>query len=209
MNCKRETMATVSGVLQVVMILCFLVLSTGAAAQVQSTSGISGLVTDPSGALVVGASVTATNEDTAEARKSVTNSAGFYSFTSIPPGTYTVTVESSGFSTVVVSHRAVLAAQPAIVDVSLQLGQQSERVDVSAAGAELVSPASAEIAATITPTLVSSVPIIRQNFIDLLTLVPGAVPQDASVGGMAISMMGPSDNSVQAGGEFTPTGIFL
>jgi len=189
--------------------ICTLAVSFTSQAQVQTTSGISGRITDPSHALVPGASVTAKNEDTGEVRRTSANSSGFYSFASLPPGQYTVTVKCATFQTALVTHRQILAAQPAIVDVELRLGSTNEQVTVSAAGSELITPSSAELATSIAPILVSSVPVIRESFLGVLTMVPGAAPQNVNVGGIATSMMAGSDNNVQIGNEFNPTGVFL
>jgi len=188
---------------------CCLIVPITTQGQVQTTSGISGRVTDASGALIVGASVTATNEGTGEARKTATNTAGYYSFTSLSPGPYTVKVKCASFQTSVVTHRQILAAQPAIVDVALQVGSTNDQVTVSAAGSELITRSSAELAASIEPKLMSSAPVIRQSFLGLLTLVPGAAPQNVNVGGLGTSMMASSDNNVLIGNETTPTGVFL
>jgi uncharacterized surface anchored protein len=78
-------------------------LATAVSAQ-ETTGSISGTITDPTGALIKGAKVTLTNTDRGDVeRRLTTNSAGFYTATALPLGTYSVMVEDSGFETEVVT----------------------------------------------------------------------------------------------------------
>src|SRR5258708_588851 len=96
--------------------VCLLLLAIPMQAQVETSSSINGAVTDNTGAVVVGAAVTVKNQGTGEARNRVTNSAGYYSFPSLAPGTYAITVSMTGFKTVVVIDRVIQVAQAAHVD---------------------------------------------------------------------------------------------
>src|SRR5579863_4687162 len=113
-----------------VAIVCLLVLATNGKAQVQTTTSISGTVSDPSGAMVPNAMVTITNQGTGAEQTSKTNASGFYSFPSLVPGTYRIAVTKSGFKTAVVTGRVADVAQPARVDVKLQLGSTAQTVRV-------------------------------------------------------------------------------
>src|SRR6185437_11917912 len=68
-------------------------------AQVQTTTSITGTVTDPQGAVLAGASVRVTNQNTGAIRDSTTGADGVYSFPSLPGGTYSITVSAHGFKT--------------------------------------------------------------------------------------------------------------
>src|SRR5689334_12482780 len=114
-------------------------------AQVETSTSIRGLVTDPSGAAVPGATITIRNTATNETRTVTTDESGFYAFPSIVPGTYDVTVSQSGFKKAEVTGRVAQVSESAQVDVRLEVGQTTESVTVSAAGAELLSTSSAEV----------------------------------------------------------------
>ena len=186
--------------------VCLLLLTIPIQAQVETTSSISGTVTDSTGAVVGGAAVTVKNQGTGEARNRVTNSTGYYSFPSLSPGTYSITVSMTGFKTVVVSDRVIQVAQPASVDVTLAVGAAAQTVNVSAAGAELISTTSSEISGTISPTLVENLPLNSHNMFDLAVLTPGTSPQYLSLSQISFSQK--SLNYVGAAGTFVASGIF-
>src|SRR6267143_1586991 len=193
--------------LSMLLLVCLLPLAIPIQAQVETSSSINGTVTDSTGAVVVGAAVTVKNQDTGETRKAVTNSTGYYSFPSLPPGTYTTTVSMAGFKTVVVTDRVIQVAQPASVDVTLSVGATAQTVNVSAAGAELISTTSSEISGTINPTLVENLPLNSHNMFDLAVLTPGTSPQYLTTN-YQISFSQQSLNYVGAAGTFVTSGIF-
>src|SRR5262249_32694909 len=133
------------------------------------------------------------------------NSQGVYSFQSLPAGRYTIVVSASGFKTLTIADR-VETAQPAHVDIRLELGSTSEQVTVSAEGAELINTASAEVTGSVTPQLVENIPLGRGNVFDLLQLTPGVVPQYA---GQNLSFAARSLNFVDAGNTFQSSGAFI
>src|SRR5258706_9744495 len=90
------------------------------------TASIRGTVTDPSSAAVAGAKVTVTNEDTGLTRSVTTNSAGIYSFTELPVGTYKIAVESAGFNPAVRSKIGLNVADARAVDVQLTTHEADE-----------------------------------------------------------------------------------
>ena len=85
-------------------------------AQVQTTTSITGTVTDPQGAVLAGASVRVTNQNTGAIRDSTTGADGVYSFPSLPGGIYSITVSAHGFKTAAITDRKVETAQPAQLD---------------------------------------------------------------------------------------------
>ena len=199
----------VEGILRLGLFL-WLVVAIGtvtAKGQVETTSRINGTVSDPSGAVVPGATVTVKNEGTGATREATTDAGGSYSFPSLPPGTYAITVSQSGFKKAEVTGRVIQVAQPAQVDLTLQLGTTSETITVSGAGAELISTTSAEVSGTVNSTLVTEIPLKRQNFFELLALIPGTTRQDLNIS--SLSFVGQALNFVQAGNTFTASGIFV
>ncbi|MHB8652574.1 MAG: carboxypeptidase regulatory-like domain-containing protein [Terriglobia bacterium] len=99
----------------------------------QPTGTLRGQVVDPSGAVIPGATVTATNRDTALSQTTATTSAGNYVFPGLLPGKYTVSVERPGFKGSSLSDVAVVANQMNEADLRLELGQTTQSVEVTAA----------------------------------------------------------------------------
>src|SRR5262245_301871 len=178
-------------------------------AQVDTSTSIRGLVTDTTGAAVPGAKVVIQNTGTGEERSTVSDSSGSYSFPSVVPGRYDISVSHPGFKRGEVKNRVAQVSQPAQVDVVLQVGEVSESVTVSAEGAELISTSSAEVAGTIVNKLVDNLPLNGRNFFDLATVLPHVSLQNISP---QSSFAGFSQNAVlgnsQSGPLFRAAGIF-
>src|SRR2546427_4092738 len=202
---------------KLVLKFCLLVWSSGvlgtvaAMAQVETTSRISGIVTDPTGAVIPGVSVVVRNQNTGAMRDVTTDATGYYSVVSLLPGTYTVTVTKDGFKKAAVTGQVLDVASPVKLDFTLELGTTSQKVTVSAAGAELVTTTTSEVSGTINQTLLNEIPFKRQNFFDILVLTPGAVPATLEPVN-SMSFVGTSLNQVKTGtgtGEQTQAGIFV
>src|ERR1051326_2454936 len=110
----------------IVLTMVTLLMALPSWAQVGSSS-ITGLVTDSSGAVVAGAKVQAKNEGTAAVFEGVTTNTGNYTFASLPPGPYTVTVSQKGFQTMVSVHNVLTVGAPLVVDLTLRVGAQKDR----------------------------------------------------------------------------------
>src|ERR1700681_4406039 len=95
------------------------------------TGTILGTVTDPTGAIISGATVTAKNIATNETRTFTTDAEGFYRFSALPSGIYTVTATSPSFRTAVVSNLELDVNMQARTDITMQVGNISERVEVA------------------------------------------------------------------------------
>ena len=105
-------------------VICFLIVSNQPAVQAQTSFGtITGIVTDPSGAVVAGAKVTIANVDTNGVREFQTDPSGTYNVPSLPPGHYVVKVEASGFSTQQGTPLTLAADQTARIDFKLTVGE--------------------------------------------------------------------------------------
>ena len=118
--------------------LAFLLLFSAAGLRAQTTNGsIQGTVTDPSGAPVGGASVTARNLDTGLTVATVTSDAGLYSLANLPPGRYSVTVEGPNMKNYVREGVTVQTGSTVSLDIQMQLGGVSENVTVSADASQL------------------------------------------------------------------------
>ncbi|MBP6005020.1 MAG: carboxypeptidase regulatory-like domain-containing protein [Pyrinomonadaceae bacterium] len=137
-----------------------------------SNGAIAGVVTDPVGAVIPAASVTATNTQTAVSRKSTTNDAGSYLISNLETGTYTIKVEASAFQNTTISDVPVKAGETTRVDVSLNVGSTNSVVTVSADVA-VIDTSSSSVAMTITGQRISVLPK-GVNFSSILKLAPGA-----------------------------------
>lgn len=102
-------------------------------AQLAGEGAIQGRLTDPSGAVIPGASVKAINSATGMSTTTSSTGAGFYLLTPLPPGTYTVTVMDKGFATTTQQHIVVDAARTATVNLTLKIGAQTQQITVTAA----------------------------------------------------------------------------
>jgi hypothetical protein len=139
------------------------------------TGSISGIVTDPSGALVVGATVTAVNTQTGVRAVIHTDKSGFYNFQDLSVGTYDLQVEQKGFRTFQQS-RIVIDANSAIrIDVKLELGEVTEKVTVESQAVH-VETQSTQMGEVINSQKMTAVPLNGRDFTNLLSLQPGVVP---------------------------------
>src|SRR6266481_428447 len=134
---------------------------------------IIGTTTDPSGAGVPNAQVTATDTEKGVSQTTTTNDSGNYSFTNLTPGTYKITVEDKGFKTAVQSNVPVIVGQSTTVNVTLQVGATTETVVVDAAP-PLIETDRASVSTDLTAEQVTSLPILDRNFTELELLLPGA-----------------------------------
>ncbi|MPY88770.1 MAG: hypothetical protein GEU99_12680 [Luteitalea sp.] len=173
--------------------------------QVQTTTAIVGTVQDATGAVLPGVTVTIVHEATGVSRERVTNDAGDYSFQSLQPGTYTVRAELEGFRPAVITDREALVAIPAEVDIRLELGDVTEEITISAAGAELLNTTTAELATTIDEQLVDNMPTESRNYFDVLALAPNTSPQYLSMGSLTFGQH--SLRRVNAAGSFESSGV--
>ena len=135
---------------------------------------ISGFVRDPSGAVVPGAKVEATNAGTKEPRRTVTNSDGYYVFPQLAVGTYDLAVEAPGFKRFVKSGLSLNAEAKVSSDVDLTVGASNESVEVTASSAS-VQIDSAQVATTIETRQMQDLTLNGRNPIYLAALSPGVV----------------------------------
>ncbi len=140
---------------------------------------ISGTVTDPSAAIVPGAQVALLNSATGVTLHTVTSSAGLYSFISLNPGKYKVTVSQKGFANVVRGNITVDLDQVTEVNITLQVGAISETITVTE-GVALVEPTNSTVGSLITAETIDRVPLVYRNVYDLVQLSAGVIPVNGS-----------------------------
>jgi cytidine deaminase len=171
----------------------------------QGTTGtLRGQVLDPAGATVANAQVTATNKETGVSTKIATTSAGTYSFPSLLPGTYTVTVEVSGFKKYIKNDVPVLADHDNVADAQLELGVATETIEVSA-GAVQVQTTSSSLNNSFdahSVDLPSAAGTLNGSLLNLAVLAPNVIAQPGGVTGIGGSVGGtrPRDNNFTVDG---------
>ncbi len=134
---------------------------------------ILGTVTDPQGAVVPGAKVTAHNVNTGLDRSTATSGDGSYSIPELPIGTYTLTVVQTGFQTLVTKDIAVNVSVDRRVDAALQPGQVSETVQVSGDTLPQVETTSDTLGGVLTQDTVKDLPINGRDYTKMIFLNPG------------------------------------
>jgi len=148
--------------------LCVSTTSLFAQAQVSSAS-ISGTVMDNSGAVTPGVKVTLSDPGAGFVRTFTTDSAGLYSFTLVPPGTYTLTVEKEGFQTYVQKGIVLEVGQTATQDLKLQIGSVTQQITVEAS-APIVDQSDVNVSSTVTEQGTTELPLNQRNIFGLVNI---------------------------------------
>ncbi len=144
-----------------------------------STSQISGTVSDSTGAVVPGATVTAVNEATGVSFKQVTTEAGIYAFPSLNVGTYTITVEMQGFKKYSRTGNTILVNTPLVADIRLEVGGAAETVQVEASAQQLQTN-NAVIGNVVERKAIVELPLNGRNPLTLLSYEPGVVQRSGN-----------------------------
>jgi len=158
-----------------------LLLAGGLSGQ-QGTGSIAGTVTDSTGAEIADAAVTVTNAGTGFIRTVATDQSGLYTVPSLTPGTYSISVSHEGFTTKVTSGIVLQVAQRAGVDVSLDIGAVTQKIEVSGS-APLLETQSAAVGDVVETQRIEEMPLNGRQFLQLALLSADVVP---SAGGNSI-----------------------
>ncbi|MBA2502437.1 MAG: carboxypeptidase regulatory-like domain-containing protein, partial [Pyrinomonadaceae bacterium] len=161
------------------------VLLFAAAAQAQFKANLQGTVTDPAGGVVQGATVTLTSNETQRTQTVTTNDEGFYRFSSLPPGAYTVTAEQTGFNRAVVENFAIAAEETQGLDLTLTTGQITESVTITDTNSTALQTENANVSGVVTTAEVRNLPQVGRDPYELLRLTPGILGTGARSGGGA------------------------
>ncbi len=159
-----------------VLVLVVALVGSGVVAFGQGTSGsLTGQVTDPTGAAVVGASVTLTNVDTSLIQKETSDNTGSYLLKPVMPGQYSLTISAKGFAEYVQRGIVITANQYATQDVHLRIASANNEVVTVTADAELINTTSAELGSTVNEAAISGLPLDGRDPSSLVLLAPGTV----------------------------------
>ena len=175
MLCSRLSLGELGIALLFLALLVLFTFPSTVEAQVLYGS-IVGDVTDPSGAVVAGATIRIVNIGTGFSAQAVTNESGSYTLQDVPAGTYDLIVTASGFSSLTKTGIQVSVNTLQRQDIALQVGQATETVRVEAS-AVLLQTDRADVSVEISEKAVTDLPLPRyRNFQSLINLVPGATP---------------------------------
>ena len=141
-----------------------------------SAGSISGLVTDPAAAIVPRAKVQIRNQATSITSETTTNEIGFYVFTGVLPAVYDLTVTAQGFNQFVLRGVQLLVNQGSRLDVKLQLGGVTERIEVVGSAAPLMESVSSKVGTIVETKQIMELPLNGRQFAQLILLTPGALP---------------------------------
>lgn len=173
------------------------------------SSSVTGTVTDQQGAVVAGATVKLINDERGYSRTAITTGSGVFSFSSVPPDTYRVEVEASGFKKLVQSDITALVDKQTSVSCVLQVGAVTEVINV--AGGELssiVNTQDASLGNNFVSKQIQELPLEGRNVADLLSLQPGVTVTGEVTGSRSdqanITLDGVDVNDQQNGTAFTP-----
>ncbi len=175
-------------------------------AQSAGTAGLTGTITDPSGAAIPNVTVTITSNDTGQTRTTTTGSDGSYKFTLLPPGNYKAHFLATGFKAAEVGSVVLNVTETPVLDRTLEVGQQTEQVTVEAT-AETLQTASSTLGTVVGGGTVTELPLANRNFTQIIGLSAGAnVPVNNATsfgkGTLDISVNGatPGQNNFQMDG---------
>ena len=148
MNSKRLVYLRPVALIVALIVMLLAIAAPVVLAQSAGTAGLTGTVTDPSGAAVPNVTVTLTSNDTNQARTATTGGDGQYKFTLLPPGSYKVRFTANGFKTAEISAVTMSVTESSTLDRKLEVGGQSESVTVEAS-AETLQTASSTLGTTV------------------------------------------------------------
>src|SRR5579863_3463418 len=167
--------------LAVLVIASLLLLPTLVSAQSVITGGLTGIVTDPSGSVIAGATVNLQNQSTSAVQTTTTGSTGAYQFTLLKPGMYVVSVSQSGFKQVSETVE-VLLGQTALASVKLEVGAASETITVTEQGA-LLQTEDANISSNFDTNQIQNIPNPGGDITYVAQTAPGIIMNSSTGGG--------------------------
>jgi hypothetical protein len=175
--------------MKTMLVIMGLGLFAGVQAQTATVGNLSGIVRDPSGAVVPKAEVEIKEEGTGTTRTAKANDDGYYIFSSLLAGKYTVSTAPQGFKRTVVTGVEVHVAENRVQNLDLQVGQVTETVTVTSEAAP-VETRSGDVSSLITEKQITELPLNGRNYSQLALMVPGVSPVTQAGAGGAFAARG-------------------
>ena len=171
--------------------LCALFLCISGPIFGQFNASLSGTVTDKTGAIVPGATVTLKNPGTQASRSATTGQQGTYQFSELAPGTYSLTAAAKGFQLSSLNNVTLIAETPRNIDISLDIGEATQTVTVSANEVPVLNTSDASTGTSLSSADVTRLPAFGRDPYELLRLTPGVI-SDAARNGSGSSVALPN-----------------
>src|SRR5258708_7456274 len=165
------------------MFLLVAILLCAVSTRAQYRASIQGVVTDPAGAAVSGATLTLTNLDTNLQLTATSDESGVYNFVALPPAKFSLAVEKAGFKKKFLQNVGVIAEQSNALNIQLELGQVTESVTVSGDSTPLIDTETASINGTVNSNQIQHLPSFGRDPLKLAQLAPGAFADGSQGGG--------------------------
>jgi hypothetical protein len=198
---QAGTGATPRIIAVLLMLICFAV-----AAHAQFDASLRGTVSDPTGAVIPGATITLTDKATNQVKTAQSDGSGIYTFNALAPGDYTVLAQRQGFQKKQIAQVVLIPEQPNALNIEMQLGDVQQTVTVNGSSTPLLDTDTATVSATISSNEIQHFPSFNRDVFQLAQLTPG-VFGDASQGSGGGSLalpgnQGPGGSSSGAAGIF-------
>lgn len=187
-----------------VVLLIVSIVALTALVQAQYRASIQGVVTDPQGAVVSGATITLKNNETGQTQTTTSSETGLYNFNGLPPSKFTLTAERTGFKKKVIESFGIIPEQANAVNVELEVGQVTESVTVNGGDVPLLDTESSNLGGSVRAKDFQSLPSIGRDPFQLLQLAPGAFGDGAQGAGGGTSNL----PGTTVGGTGATDGIF-
>ncbi|MDT7605035.1 MAG: hypothetical protein QOF61_3032 [Acidobacteriota bacterium] len=158
------------------LLLCFAFGVTRSAAQSTTDGAIGGVIKDPKGAVVQGATVTVKNEETNKEGTATSDDEGRFRVVQLPPGNYAVTIASSGFGNFTQNKVVVEVGRITSLDIALSIGGTQESVEVTSE-APVINTSQQDFSTNINQTSINNLPTNGRRWSNFAILTPGAVPE--------------------------------
>ena len=159
------------------------ILLCSVSARAQYRASIQGVVTDPQGAVVSGATLTLTNLDTNLQLTATSDENGVYNFNALPPAKFSLTVVKAGFKKRFLQNVSVIAEQSNALNIELELGQVTESITVSGDSTPLIDTQTASLSGVVDSNQIQHLPSFGRDVLKLAQLAPGSFADGAQGGG--------------------------
>src|SRR6201997_1734447 len=152
-------------------------------ARAQYRASIQGVVTDPAGAAVSGATLTLTNLDTNLASTATSDENGVYNFNALPPAKFSLVGEKTGFKKKTLTNVGIILEQANALNIQLELGQVTESITVSGDSTPLMDTETASINGVVNSNQIQHLPSFGRDVLKLAQLAPGSFADGSQGGG--------------------------